>query len=488
MLLGAQLCFAQSNLFEIQVPEFSENFLDGNVIEVPVSDPKSVTIRLLNPVAQDIDYGQIKTKLNGQGAGYITTIANSAEGKLLRMNFALRAGMKLVPGTNTLEAIAVNRRGRRYYGNFILKTRDHARNEYFAYEQYAAPGDLTGAPPDILVLEPQFPIVFEPGETKRRVLVKGIVSTAHAIRDVKAHNRRWAGTGSEMEFEGEIEVAARERNVAVEAVDVRGNRSSVHIPVAGSDAGSPVVLAGGERYAIVIGISRYDAGSGLPDLNSASLDAQAFAGTLRESAGFKPGNILLLTDEQAKYAQLRNAIRNFAAQPGADDLLLIYFAGYGVHDPADPERIYLVGHDSQMAVLRDTALQLEDIRAMLDSNVRAKQTMLLFDVDRSLSGDWAFRHNNLVNSYLLQVFGVDAKRTVMVGSGVSERSRDEPGAGGLFTRQLIASTRGEADQNRDRVVTAREWLRFVRQSVRIKSGGAQNPQYATGLRDEALFY
>ena len=40
------------------------------MIEVPGPIPQTLLLQVLNPVAADVDYGKIFTKLNGEGAGY----------------------------------------------------------------------------------------------------------------------------------------------------------------------------------------------------------------------------------------------------------------------------------------------------------------------------------------------------------------------------------------------------------------------------------
>lgn len=477
---------AQQPVFELQVPDFSERFFDGNVIEVPIWNPSSLSFRLLNPVAQDVDYGRIHTMVNGLSAGYVTTLSNSAEGKVGRINLRLRAGMSLVPGTNSIEVIAVNRRGRKFYRNFVLKTKEHSRNEYFAYESNQAQADNVGAPPDIMVLEPEFPVLLEAEEQQRRVRLLGSVTAIHPLDYVRVNHEFWKDPGTVLKLDHHFTVRPGDGNVTVEAVDRMGNRASVMIPVEVSTSTIPI-QGGGERYALVVGISRYASRDAVPSLCCSALDARQFAATLNQLPGWKRENVYVLTDADASSAQLRNAFRNFVTRAGPDDLLLVYFSGYGLHDPTNPEKLYLLGHESQMGLLADTALSLEELQSILAESIRARQALLLFDVARSLEGEWAAAYNNLVHDYLLRLFPGDSDRIVMVGTGLAEAAREESGVGGIFARQLIAGARGAADVNRDRVVTAREWFQFVKSSVRRDSEGSQNPQYVTQPLDVGFF-
>src|SRR5260370_10594193 len=135
-------CLAgQPVVFKLQIPELGDRVFDADVIEVPGPIPQSLLIQVLNPVASDVDYGKIFTKLNGERAGYITAISNSTDGKIARMDLKLRQGMKLTPGSNTVEIQAINKHGRKFYRNFLIKTHEQARNPYFAYEVKRVPGE-----------------------------------------------------------------------------------------------------------------------------------------------------------------------------------------------------------------------------------------------------------------------------------------------------------------------------------------------------------
>src|ERR1700736_4530759 len=85
---------AQPVVFKLQIPELGDRVFDADVIEVPRPLPQSLLIRILNPVAAEVDYGKILTKLNGEGAGYITAVSSSVDGKVARMDLKLRAGMR----------------------------------------------------------------------------------------------------------------------------------------------------------------------------------------------------------------------------------------------------------------------------------------------------------------------------------------------------------------------------------------------------------
>ncbi len=289
-----------------------------------------------------------------------------------------------------------------------------------------------------------------------------------------------------LEFDHEIAVTRADTGVRIEAIDTSGSRTAILIPVKASSGIRPILL-GGDRHALLIGISRYAVKPGLPDLDSASLDVRDLAEALQKHAGFKRENIRLLVDDGARHAQLRNALRNFTARPGPDDLLIIYFVGYGLHDPSDHERIYLAAYDTQLRQLSETALGLEEVRSVIAGSARSRQALLLFDVARELQGEWNFGGNNLVNAYLLRLFSGDPTKAVMVASGLGELGRDAMGGHGLFTKHLVEAATGKADWNQDGLVTVEEWFQQVARAVRAESQGKQSPKYVLRASERLIF-
>src|SRR5260370_37147097 len=113
----------------------------------------------------------------------------------------------------------------------------------------------------------------------------------------------------------------------------------------------------------------------------------------------------------------------------------------------DPSNLDLAGDDTQLGQVPETALSLDDLKFTLASSIRSRQAILLFDVDHSISGEWATRNNNLINDYLLRLFSGDTGKAVMVGSSVSETSIEQSNGVGLFSRDLIRATLGTAGAN-----------------------------------------
>lgn len=479
LLGGAAVCGqAPPKFFQLQIPEFGDRMFDSDAVELPMANISRIVIHLLNPVAESVPYSKIFTKLNGVAATTICQNRSTSRGKAIHMDLKMRPDLRLQAGANVIEVTARSDRGRLYYKNYILRTREHARNEWFAYDASTSPNDEMASPPDVLLVEPEFPIVFQPSEKPRAIRIKGKASGVHPVARMSINGTVWPlpAAKTEVEFEQEITVSSKDPQIAVEAWDQRGNRTRVTVPVMVTGTGPPVKFSG-DRYALVIGVSRYGARpGGPPQLPSASADAQSFAEMLIAKAGFAANRVLLLRDDKAGCAQIRNAFRDFVAQAKPDDLLLLYLAGHGLHDPRSPDKIYLAAYDTQMRQLSETALAFSDLEELLGANVRSRNVVLIFDVGRSLGNEWAFAGGNLVNAYLLQLFSQEKGRAVFVSGGVNEISR-ERGSQGVFTRWMLEALEGKADWNHDRVVTVAEMFRYVAEKVRAETNGAQSPRY-----------
>src|SRR4051794_2715814 len=87
----------------------------------------------------------------------------------------------------------------------------------------------------------------------------------------------------------------------------------------------------GTHYAqsqvLIIGINRY---TNVSPLQFACNDANAIAEYLREQLAFPPENIVLFLDGEATRQAIMAALLKFTGDDvGADDRLLVFFAGHG---------------------------------------------------------------------------------------------------------------------------------------------------------------
>ena len=254
---------------------------------------------------------------------------------------------------------------------------------------------------------------------------------------------------------------------------------------------APPERVAGERYAVVVGISRYGhAGVGFSNLRFASRDAMAFRDFLLspEGGSFKPENVRFLVDQAATSQNVRSALFTFLTKPGPEDMVVIYWAGHGAPDPNDRRNLYLLTYDTRVEDMGGTAFPMWQLQDVFGRILKAKRVITFTDSCHSygISGQ-AFRasaaENNLVNQYLSR-YASEADRAVVTASDISQLSYEDEawgGGHGVFTFYLLRGLEGEADVNKDGTVTAGELFAYVRAQVSEATNGEQRPVALPGL-------
>jgi hypothetical protein len=486
-------------VFELELPDFQIPASHEREFTIPSANVSQVYVHVRKPVADLIDYDSIQTSINGQATATISEVVNGARGKTVKINLRLRSGYEFVNGRNTVEVWARNRRGRQYYSSFVIKTRTENWNPDFSYHVESASGATNQVPPQIVLLEPERSVEFSARLNKVRI--RGIATADNGVTRVSVDGRnvqlkpesnvrqltRMSNSERSAGFETIVTISASTSRIVVEAEDKSGSRTQVWIPVVPTKAG--IVTPVREKYALIIGISRYRNNSrGVPNLEYADMDAKALYNFLQEpeAGGFARENMLLLSNEDATLARIRNALTTFVARAAEDDLLLIFFAGHGDRDPYAEQNLYLIVHDTSVDAMPQTAFAMPELRRYVDQNVRSKRLILLLDACHSAGLSTAGTRdltNNLTNRYLQDLLYQEQGRAIITSSNVNEKSKEssEWGNGhGVFTYFLLEGLRGKADTNEDHFVTVGELFRYVRQNVFSATYRQQTPQMLLG--------
>jgi Caspase domain len=253
---------------------------------------------------------------------------------------------------------------------------------------------------------------------------------------------------------------------------------------------APPEKIGGEKYAVIVGISKYkNGGTGLANLKYASRDALAFRDFLESPAGgsFPKENVRTLFEEEATSQNLRSALFTFLTKPRPQDLVVIYFAGHGAADPNDSRNLYLLTYDTQPDDMGGTAFLMSDLQDVFDRILKAKHVITLIDSCHSygISGErFGAKQNNLSNQYL-ERYASKADRAVITASDVSELSLEGEqwgGGHGVFTYFVLKGLQNnEADANKDGTVTAGELFSYLSERVAQATNHQQNPRAVPGL-------
>lgn len=479
---------AQSNpnLISLRFPGLYDGEIVGgkSVVEIPDRPINRMQFLIRNAQERGIVPGRYRIFVNGKGLGNVFEERTTSEGALLVMEPEMlrkRPDEIFDPLENAVEFSAEDRRGRRYYQNWIIRKSQSKRNEFFLYQSVLSPDDPTAIAPDIILEQPAAPIVLPAPTSVLRVKLRGSVS-AGASLTIAGQAVLRDGVGVAAAFDHEIAVDARMREIVLQARDRNGNIRKLMIPVSLTQKqGRPPRFAG-KKFAVIIGVSRFGSGNGaLPPLHAVSADALALADKLESSGGFPKENIRLLLDEKATLEQVRVALSDFAARAAAGDLFVLYLGTYSLHDPRPnkAENVYLAFHGTSPPAIESTALGLTDLQRLLDRSLRSNQCLLFFDVGHKLPDSWATGNANLANNHLLAMLSERKGNSVLVsasGDQLSQRVAGE-GAGSVYAHWLAKGLAGEADLDKDRIVTSAELFTFVTENVKTATGGVQQPRF-----------
>jgi hypothetical protein len=472
--------------FELVLPDLNRTIPGGTdvVADIPLPQISQMLIQVLGSADTNLSYGDLRVRINGKGTRNVFDSGSNARGKFLAMTPAtlrMRRDQIFDRQENAIEVYGKDRRGREYYQNWIVRHGKDEANPYFTYVSSLSPSNETGIAPDLSVDLPAGPVIFPTGKSSITVHVKGSASAAEGIASLtlngKATEKQPAGRAAAIEQD--VLVARGVKELLIETADKTGNKRSVAVPVVYPGAANPAPKFAGQGWAVVIGVSQFTAKSGAPPaLPLAAFNAKAMADALK-SRGFKDENIRLLADERATIEQVRTALGDFTAKAKPEDLLVVYWATQGLHDPASPDKVYLAASDTQLLQLADTAIEISELRLLLERAVRSRHTLLFFDAEHPLNADWGFQGRSIVNTHLLNLFDDQLGRSVLVAANPGSDSRS-----GEFAASVIEGLSGKADIDQNHVVTAREICDYVIDRVRKSTQGAETPKALVAKHEE----
>ncbi len=236
---------------------------------------------------------------------------------------------------------------------------------------------------------------------------------------------------------------------------------------------------GGQTFALLVGISKYKR----PELSLqfAEADASVFGKLLASplGGGLPAENTLLLTDEKATTAAVRNGFQDFLKRrAGKNDTVVILVAGHGIVEVPGSKGAFILTYDSEPQDLTSTALPMAELRALFDEQLKKVGRVLLF-VDVCKAGTIGSIQNTTVNADVQHLGEVEGDLFGLVASRPKEVSLEGPqfgGGHGVFSYFVIKGLEGAADENKDGVVDANELIQYVSSQVPAATGNKQHPR------------
>jgi tetratricopeptide (TPR) repeat protein len=255
----------------------------------------------------------------------------------------------------------------------------------------------------------------------------------------------------------------------------------------------------GDRWAIIVGISKYE--HQRLNLKYADRDAEELYKLLLtpSGGGFEEDHIKKLINKEATTSEITKALRSFLQKPAKEDIVLLYFACHGAPDPARPNTVYLLPHDTDPEDISGTAVPMREIDQSLRENLYAERIVIIADTCHSAAiGGRITRRDatndaQVINDYLQQVSKAKGGVALLTSAEANESAQEDEqwGSGhGVLTHFILQGMRGYADgyggRPKDGKVAIGELFDYVCENVKRATNHQQHPVIGTNPFDRNL--
>lgn len=210
--------------------------------------------------------------------------------------------------------------------------------------------------------------------------------------------------------------------------------------------GAFFVVSAQKIYLVSVGVADYP-GTKF-DLNLPVKDATTIRWIYQKN---KKAETVLMTNAQATRSNVLKTMKGMFSKASSNDIIVFFYSGHG-------DGMGFIDCEGETITYGDVR------KAMSSSRCRNK---MIF-ADACFSGKMRTPdRDNSPSSMQIMLF---------LSSRGNETSFERPDmSNGFFTTCLQRALRGGADQNRDRIITAKELFQFVSPRVTQLSDGAQHP-------------
>jgi hypothetical protein len=236
----------------------------------------------------------------------------------------------------------------------------------------------------------------------------------------------------------------------------------------------------GDRDALIIATGTY-ADRGLRRLRAPAQDARALAGVLGDPAigNFRVQQVI---DQPAHL--LRRAIEQFFADRDLLDLLLVHLSCHGIKD--DAGRLYFAATDTQKRLLHSSAVSAAELNELME-HCRARSIVLLLDC--CYSG--AFLPGSKGDGGVHLKEKLEGRgRAILTATNAIEYAWEGEALSGqgqpsVFTAAIVEGiATGEADRDRDGVVSIHDLYKHVDERVRATKRGQTPLMWALAVQHD----
>ncbi|MEP7267786.1 MAG: caspase family protein [Saprospiraceae bacterium] len=219
-------------------------------------------------------------------------------------------------------------------------------------------------------------------------------------------------------------------------------------------------------WPVIIGVARYEH---MPALKYSDDDAyKIYAFMKSPEGGAIPDNqIKLLIDEDATRVNIIDALQEQFGKADENDMVMVYYSGHGVSGSLLP--IDFDGYNNK--------LYHDEIVQIMESS-KAKHKLCL--IDACYAGgmnDAKADYTTSINRFYNQLNQEKGGTAMILSCKSREVSLEDSGLRqGIFSHFLIRGLKGEADENRNKIVSVQELFNFINTRVRSYTLNTQNPE------------
>ncbi|MDA9409454.1 caspase family protein [Bradyrhizobium sp. CCBAU 45384] len=235
-------------------------------------------------------------------------------------------------------------------------------------------------------------------------------------------------------------------------------------------------------FAVLVGVTDYQA-SGLPDLPACASEARKLSEALiaPQTWAIPSSQVHLVSDADASRDVIVAALASMAAQAGADDLLIFYFAGHGQSD----EESFILRTGSREQDGRRGITREDIVRTLADTKARGVLVVL------DCCGGAGFAET--APDFFFGLAGHDF-RLLISASRAGESSWELADKGSLFTRRLLRLLRGEDRLDTSGMIFFNDLFEYLYAGVvadaarELPAGTRQTPVFAGSHAGDPLLF
>lgn len=323
--------------------------------------------------------------------------------------------------------------------------------------------------PEIVLFEPLTRKGLNPRVKGKAITLKGTVKDTSRISWAKI-NQIDISLDKNGHFQKSIPLSVGINNIIIEASDIFGNQSRFSLIVERKKVDIKIADIYERSFAVIIGIDDYDS---RPKLEYAVNAAMAVSQKLKK-IGFD--QVITIIDKEAVKERITNEIYNkllMKAKP--EDRVLIYFAGH-VHTEVSSDESkngYFIPSGAPSTDYKRTAIAIEQIKDFTYKNIQARH--ILFVMDACFSGFGLKRSydDSLLAGDLKELATLKSVQIITAG-GSGEHVKVINGKS-LFTTFFLKALDGDADMDKDGIITGSELGAYLQPSVSSASYRKQTP-------------